>query len=98
MKSFMQVIMLVACSVLMYTCQQTAKQPATASNQAATEAHATETAAATVLYGCPSHKELIGAKGDICIKCGTMKMIPITWSLEGIDTVRVTSLPEYKKQ
>ena len=47
------------------------------------------------ITGCPSHKEMIGSKGDKCPKCGYMKMLPITWSLEGVDTLRVTSLPDY---
>ncbi|SFN40988.1 hypothetical protein SAMN05421594_2654 [Chryseobacterium oleae] len=47
------------------------------------------------ITGCPSHKEMIGSEGDTCPKCGYMTMLPITWSLEGIDTVRVTSLPDY---
>lgn len=48
------------------------------------------------ITGCPSHKEMIGIEGDQCPKCGYMTMLPITWSLEGIDTIRVTSLPDYK--
>lgn len=48
-----------------------------------------------IITGCPQHKEMIGSEGDLCPKCNYMKMIPITWSLEGIDTVRVTSLPQY---
>ncbi len=47
------------------------------------------------LYGCPMHKEMIGSKGDRCPKCNYMEMVPVTWSLEGIDTVRVTGLPDY---
>jgi hypothetical protein len=48
------------------------------------------------ITGCPSHKEMIGIEGDQCPKCGYMTMLPITWSLEGIDTIRVTSLTDYK--
>lgn len=48
-----------------------------------------------IITGCPQHKEMIGSEGDLCPKCNYMKMIPITWSIEGIDTVRVTSLPQY---
>jgi len=47
------------------------------------------------ITGCPSHKEMIGIEGDQCPKCGYMTMLPITWSLEGIDTIRVTNLPDY---
>lgn len=47
------------------------------------------------ITGCPSHKEMIGVEGDQCPKCGYMTMLPITWSLEGIDTIRVSSLPDY---
>ncbi|MDX9749682.1 MAG: hypothetical protein RBT71_01190 [Flavobacteriales bacterium] len=47
------------------------------------------------IYGCPMHKEMIGGQGDRCPKCNYMEMIPVTWSLDGIDTVRVTSLPDY---
>ncbi|MDA6068375.1 hypothetical protein NJT12_01960 [Flavobacterium sp. AC] len=47
------------------------------------------------ITGCPSHKEMIGSKGDKCPKCNYMTMMPITWSLQGIDTVRVTSLSDY---
>jgi hypothetical protein len=47
------------------------------------------------ITGCPSHKEMIGSKGDKCPKCGYMTMLPITWPLAGIDTVRVTSLSDY---
>lgn len=47
------------------------------------------------IYGCPSHKEMIGSKGDKCPKCWYMTMIPVTWPLEGVDTVRVTSLADY---
>lgn len=49
----------------------------------------------TPLMGCPIHKEMIGVKGDKCAKCDYMEMLPITWPLQGIDTVRVTSLPDY---
>lgn len=48
------------------------------------------------ITGCPAHKEMIGSEGDKCPKCDYMTMIPITWPLEGIDTVRVTSLADYK--
>jgi len=47
------------------------------------------------ITGCPSHKEMIGLEGDKCPRCGYMTMIPITWSLEGVDTVRVTRISEY---
>lgn len=47
------------------------------------------------ITGCPSHKEMIGSEGDKCPKCGYMTMLPITWSLKGVDTIRVTSLPDY---
>ena len=30
-----------------------------------------------------------------CPKCNYNEMIPVTWSLEGIDTVRVTTLSDY---
>ncbi|WP_394776118.1 hypothetical protein [Flavobacterium sp.] len=30
------------------------------------------------ITGCPSHKEMIGSKGDKCPKCVYMTMIPIT--------------------
>lgn len=49
----------------------------------------------TLLMGCPIHKEMIGVKGDKCSKCDYMEMLPITWPLQGIDTVRVTNLPDY---
>ncbi len=52
-------------------------------------------AAGNLIMGCPSHKEMIGTKGDMCPKCGYMTMIPITWDITGVDTVRVTSLPDY---
>lgn len=48
-----------------------------------------------LITGCPLHKEMIGSEGDKCPKCDYMTMIPITWSLKGVDTVRVTSLPNY---
>lgn len=48
-----------------------------------------------VIVGCLAHKDMIGSIGDKCPKCDYMEMIPITWSLEGIDTVRVTTLPDY---
>ena len=47
------------------------------------------------LYGCPMHKEMVGSKGDRCPKCDYMEMVPVTWSLEGVETVRVTDLPDY---
>lgn len=47
------------------------------------------------ITGCPAHKEMIGSQGDKCPKCNYMTMIPITWSLEGTDTLRVTSLDDY---
>lgn len=49
-----------------------------------------------LITGCPLHKEMIGSEGDKCPKCDYMTMIPITWSLKEIDTIRVTSLPDYK--
>lgn len=52
-------------------------------------------ASGEIITGCPMHKEMIGAKGDKCPKCNYNEMIPITWSLEGIDTVRVTTLLDY---
>lgn len=52
-------------------------------------------ASGEIITGCPMHKEMIGAKGDKCPKCNYMEMVPVTWSMEGIDTVRVTSLPDY---
>lgn len=48
-----------------------------------------------LITGCPIHKEMIGVEGDECPKCDYMKMLPITWSLQGIDTVRVKTLPDY---
>lgn len=52
-------------------------------------------AAGHLIVGCPMHKEMVGSEGDKCPKCNYMKMVPITWSLEGIDTVRVTTLSDY---
>ena len=52
-------------------------------------------ASGEIITGCPMHKEMIGSEGDLCPKCNYMKMPPITWSLEGIDTVRVTTLSDY---
>jgi len=54
-----------------------------------------DAAAKDILYGCPMHKEMIGSKGDMCPKCNYMELVPVTWSLEGIKTVRVTTLPDY---
>ncbi len=48
-----------------------------------------------LITGCPGHKEMVGSEGDICPKCEYMTMIPITWDITGVDTVRVTSLPDY---
>ena len=48
-----------------------------------------------IITGCPGHKEMIGSQGDMCPKCEYMTMIPITWDIDGVDTVRVTSLPDY---
>jgi hypothetical protein len=48
-----------------------------------------------LITGCPSHTEMIGIEGDKCPKYGYMTMIPITWPLEGVDTVRVTSIADY---
>lgn len=45
-----------------------------------------------LIMGCPGHKDMVGSAGDKCPKCGDMVMVPITWSIEGIDTVRVTTL------
>ncbi len=53
------------------------------------------TMADNTIYGCPMHKEMIGSQGDRCPLCNYMEMIPVTWSLDGIDTVRVTTLPDY---
>ena len=52
-------------------------------------------ASGNIIVGCPMHKEMIGSEGDLCPKCNYMKMVPVTWSLDGIDTVRVTSLADY---
>lgn len=49
-----------------------------------------------LIMGCPGHKDMVGSEGDICPKCGSMKLIPITWDISGIDTVRVTTLPDYQ--
>ena len=57
--------------------------------------HSVDKQAEATLYGCPMHKEMIGVKGDRCPLCNYNEMIPITWSLNGVDTVRVTSLPDY---
>lgn len=48
-----------------------------------------------LITGCPGHKEMVGSEGDMCPKCEYMTMIPITWDIVGVDTVRVTSLPDY---
>lgn len=56
---------------------------------------ANDALADNTLHGCPMHKEMIGSQGDRCPKCNYMEMPPVTWSLEGIDTMRVTSLPDY---
>ncbi|MFA4869949.1 MAG: hypothetical protein WC623_17255 [Pedobacter sp.] len=48
-----------------------------------------------LITGCPLHKEMIGSEGDKCPKCDYMTMIPITWPLKGIDTIRVTKLADY---
>lgn len=47
--------------------------------------------AGNVITGCAGHKEFVGYSGDMCPKCENMVMIPITWDITGIDTVRVTS-------
>jgi len=52
-------------------------------------------AAGDLIVGCPMHKEMIGSEGDMCPKCNYMKMVPVIWSLDGIDTVRVTTLADY---
>lgn len=52
-------------------------------------------ASGNIIVGCPMHKEMIGSEGDLCPKCNYMKMAPITWPLDGIDTVRVKTLPDY---
>lgn len=51
--------------------------------------------AGNIVVGCLMHKEMIGSEGNLCPKCNYMKMVPVTWSLDGIDTVRVTSLADY---
>ncbi|MCA6439598.1 MULTISPECIES: hypothetical protein [unclassified Arcicella] len=48
-----------------------------------------------LITGCPGHKEMIGSQGDKCPKCEYMTMIPITWDITGVDTVRVTTLADY---
>jgi len=48
-----------------------------------------------LITGCPGHKEMIGSQGDMCPKCEYMVMIPITWDITGVDTVRVTALADY---
>ena len=48
-----------------------------------------------LITGCPSHKEMIGSEGDMCPKCDYMTMIPITWDITDVDTVRVTTLADY---
>lgn len=48
-----------------------------------------------ILMGCPIHKEMIGVQGDQCPKCDYMEMLPVTWSLQDIDTIRVKSIPNY---
>lgn len=50
----------------------------------------------TLLTGCPIHKEMIGVEGDQCPKCDYMTMLPITWPLQGVDTIRVKTLPDYR--
>jgi len=52
-------------------------------------------AAGNIITGCPGHKEMIGSQGDMCPLCEYMVMIPVTWDIDGVDTVRVTSLPDY---
>jgi hypothetical protein len=52
-------------------------------------------AARTLITGCPGHKEMVGSEGDMCPKCEYMTMIPITWDITGVDTVRVTTLADY---
>lgn len=51
--------------------------------------------AGNIITGCPMHKEMIGSVGDLCPKCNYMEMIPITWSMEGVEAVKVTNLPDY---
>ena len=48
-----------------------------------------------LITGCPGHKEMVGSEGDMCPKCEYMTMIPITWDITGVDTVRVTTLSDY---
>lgn len=48
-----------------------------------------------LITGCPGHKEMVGSQGDMCPKCDYMTMIPITWDITGVDTVRVTTLGNY---
>ena len=48
-----------------------------------------------LITGCPGHKEMVGSEGDMCPKCEYMTMIPITWDITGVDTVRVTTLADY---
>ncbi len=48
-----------------------------------------------IITGCPMHKDMIGSVGDLCSKCNYMEMVPITWSMEGIEAVQVTTLPDY---
>lgn len=52
-------------------------------------------ATGTIITGCPSHTQMIGSQGDMCPLCNYMVMIPITWDIDGVDTVRVTTLPDY---
>ncbi len=52
-------------------------------------------AAGNLITGCPGHREMVGSEGDMCPKCEYMTMIPITWDITGVDTVRVTSLADY---
>lgn len=48
-----------------------------------------------LITGCPGHREMVGSSGDMCPKCDYMTMIPITWDIAGVDTVRVTTLADY---
>ena len=48
-----------------------------------------------LITGCPRHKEMVGSEGDMCPKREYMVMIPITWDITGVDTVRVTALADY---
>lgn len=41
------------------------------------------------------YKEMIGSKGDECPRCNYKEMVPVTWSLAGIDSVRVAPFPDY---